>query len=71
VLKIPLADTLQILHSSVQEALSLMQISTNLSETAAVFASLASSSMVEMLQSTHTSISVPKKSQQLVLGFTH
>ena len=45
--------------------------STNSSVTAVAFASLVSSSMVEMLQSTRTSISAPKKSTWLVPGYTH
>ena len=63
-------DTLQILHSSVQEIQKLMQIFINLSVTAAAFANLVSSSMVEMLQLTRTLIFAPKKSIWLVPGFT-
>ena len=61
---------LQILHSSVQEIQKLMQIFINLSVTAAAFANLVSSSMVEMLQLTRTLIFAPKKSIWLVPGFT-
>ncbi len=62
-LKISLADILQTLHSSVQDHLLLMQTSTNSSVTAVAFASLVSSSMVEMLQLTRTLTSAPKRSQ--------
>ena len=65
------ADILQILHSSAQETRTLMQTSTNSSATAVDFASLVSSSMVEMQQSTRTSICVPKRSTWLVPGYTH
>ena len=51
------------LHSSVQDHLLLMQTSTNSSVTAVAFASLVSSSMVEMLQLTRTLTSAPKRSQ--------
>ena len=57
------ADILQILHSSVQETRTLMQTSTNSSVTAVAFASLVSSSMVEMLQLIRTLTSAPKRSQ--------
>lgn len=55
---------------SVQEIQKLMQIFINLSVTAAAFANLVSSSMVEMLQLTRTLIFAPKKSIWLVPGFT-
>ena len=53
-----------------QEIQKLMQIFINLSVTAAAFANLVSSSMVEMLQLTRTLIFAPKKSIWLVPGFT-
>ena len=62
-LKISLADILQTLHSSVQDHLLLMQTSTNSSVTAVAFASLVSSSMVEMLQLTRILTSAPKRLQ--------
>ena len=61
---------LQISLSSVLEILMHTPTSTNSSATAAVFASLVSSSMVETLQSTRTSTSAPKRSTLLVPGYT-
>ena len=64
------ADILQISLSSVLEILMHTPTSTNLSATAAVFASLVSSSTVETLPSTRTSTSAPKRSTLLVPGYT-
>ena len=56
------ADIWQTLHSSVPDSRWHMPISINLSATAAASASLDSSSMAEMLPSTRTLISAPKRS---------